>query len=143
MEVVRAKRAPKFAERFKEACDNCTYCPPLHQGRQTWLVSQLARRKIFVSKESVRKWLEGEVRPKQDKCEVLAEILGVNATWLYMGQNTSPDENQPLIEISVNPPIRIAVRNDIIVEVSGVPFDLKGSEARRIANIILAHALEG
>lgn len=36
----------------------------------------------------------------------------------------------------------IMIRNDLVVEISGIPFDLTRAEAERIAGVILAMATE-
>ena len=45
---------------------------------------------------------------------------------------------RPIAAVQVLP---ITVRADLVVQVAGLPHDLTRSEAQRIANIILAHAL--
>jgi len=91
--------------------------------------------------ESVRKWLSGEGRPKQDKCEALAAILGVDSGWLYMGEVLSNrdgagDEHDPAM---LGPVLPIKLRHGVIVEIHGLPLDLTEGEAKRISNIVTAH----
>lgn len=79
-------RSPEFAQRFEMACDQQPHCPPLHKGRYQWIVDEFRKRyKESISTETVRKWHSGEARPKQDKNALVAQLLGVDATWLYMG----------------------------------------------------------
>lgn len=138
------KRSPNFARRLNQACDRSPECPPLHGGRLGWLQQMLAREGIRVSVESVRKWLAGEGRPKQDKSEKLAEILEVDAVWLYMGGSKArSEESLGNAELSGHPAptLPIAIRQNHVVSVINLPLDLTRSEATKIANIILAHAV--
>lgn len=136
-------RSPAFQKRLREACENSADCPPLHKGRLVWLRDRLEERGTVVTIESVRRWLAGEGRPRQDKCEDLAKVLGVDGTWLYMGKETSPpyqSQATPVIhETDDIPVLPIKLRPGLIVTVSGLPLDLSSAEARKIANIILAH----
>ena len=147
--ITRPKRSPEFAERFNDACDRYHDCRPLHQGRLTWIRSRLKEEGLHVSLESVRKWLSGEGRPRQEKCEKLATILDVDGAWLYMGRDDSgvrgkvqPEHMNHEItdnrrDLAVIP---ITVRPNVVIQVSGLPLDLTNREAQRIANIIIAHA---
>lgn len=79
-------RDPEFGKRLSQACDANFHCPPMHKGRLTWVAAELASRfKEKVSVESVRKWLAGETKPRRNKSAMLAELLSVDAVWLYMG----------------------------------------------------------
>lgn len=146
MKIVVGKplRSPKFAARLRDACDEFPSCPPLNKGRLTWLRTELTKRGTVVSVESVRKWLAGEGRPKQDKAESLASILAVNPIWLYMGDGNQHEGSlvtpAPMNSAS-NPILQVMVRQNLIVSISGLPIDLNEAEAQRIANIVLAHAV--
>ncbi len=75
-----------FAQRLEQACDASFHCPPMHKGRLTWIADQLEKRfKVKVSFETVRKWLKGENKPRQAKNALLAQLLDVDSTWLYLG----------------------------------------------------------
>lgn len=79
-------RNPDFAQRLEMACDQYALCPPLHKGRYQWIVDEFGRRfNESITTETVRKWSKGEARPKQDKNALLAQLLQVDPTWLYMG----------------------------------------------------------
>lgn len=52
-------------------------------------------------------------------------------------QSASMDDAGPSTSV-----IPIQIRSDAIVRVQGLPFDLSKGEARKIANIVLAHVLE-
>lgn len=81
-------RAPEFARRLEQACDDSPHCPPLHQGRLRWIVDQFkAKFNHALTSESVRKWLNGEMRPQQAKADMLAQILSADAGWLYFGDS--------------------------------------------------------
>lgn len=82
----RIIRDAGFAQRFEMACDSHAHCPPLHQGRLRWIVDQFAERfGETITTETARKWRFGEAKPRQDKNALLAQILEVDPTWLYMG----------------------------------------------------------
>jgi len=86
-----------YAQRLALACDRSDQCPPLHQGRQVWVVEQMADRfHISITTETVRKWMHGEAKPRLDKNSKLAELLGVDPVWLYQGidPNLSPREKK-------------------------------------------------
>lgn len=142
---VKMLRSPKFGIRFQTACEAHPLCPPLHRGRLTWLRDQLGGAGLDVSVESVRKWLSGEGRPSQDKAEALANLLGVDATWLYMGTGSSALDQNPARKQSLadteqfGPMLPIAIRPNCVVQITGLPLDLSSSEATKISNIVLAH----
>lgn len=75
----------EFARRLKQACDESPLVPEHGRGRQVYLA-----KKMSVTQEAVRKWLEGESLPRPDKIAHLAKTLGVDALWLQLG--TSPLE---------------------------------------------------
>lgn len=70
----------QFANRLKTACDGNNSVPPYGKGRQTWL-----REQMDVSHEAVRKWFTGESRPRPAKMGQLAQLLGVDESWLALG----------------------------------------------------------
>lgn len=134
-------RSPNFAKRLRKACDDLPECPPLNHGRLVWLKSQLATEGLIVSVESIRKWLEGEGRPKQEKCEKLAGVLGVDSGWLYMGNAVARSVSISKSKPTIGSVIPVQIRVDRIVELHGVPLDLSLREANKIANVILAFAV--
>lgn len=82
----RIIRDAGFAKRFEMACDSHDHCPPLHLGRLRWIADQFSERfGETITTETVRKWRFGEAKPRQDKNALLAQILEVDPTWLYMG----------------------------------------------------------
>lgn len=151
---VRIVREPEYAERLRAACDQCTQCPPLHAGRLTWLSDEFRKRARgeSVSTEACRRWLYGEVAPRRDKVPVLADILGVNPIWLQTGvepmghsihagmaSKTGMPASPKLSAVETCLPVQ--VRSDVTVHIKNLPHDLTEAEARRLANIILAHAI--
>ena len=138
-------RSPQFAARLVQACDAHVECPPLHKGRQIWIRGKLAEEGLEVTVEAVRKWLSGEGRPQQAKAEILAKVLGVDATWLYMGTEAAsgPRESMDVIPAAPvqDPILPIVIRPGMVVEVRGLPLDLTKIEAAKVANIVLAHAM--
>lgn len=76
-----------FGARLTQACDNHPHCPPLHMGRLRWIHEEMLKRfQISASTETVRKWMLGEMKPWAHKAEKLAELLSVDASWLYLGE---------------------------------------------------------
>jgi transcriptional regulator with XRE-family HTH domain len=135
-------RFPKFAARLAKACDDHPDCPPLHKGRQIWIQKRLVEDGLSVSVEGIRKWLSGDMRPRQEKAEILAKVLGVDATWLILGKGSSAASSPGKIQAPTCSTLQIAIRPRVIVEIRGLPFDLTKAEADRVANIVLAHAEE-
>lgn len=141
-------RSPEFAKRFRQACDESPHVPAKHDGRYVYIIAEflrLAGEKI--STETVRKWHEGEASPRSPKISILAEILGVDPVWLQMGQGTKSRgffagvENQQKVELNWEGVVKVPIRAGCVVRVENVPADLSRSEAQRIANIVLAHAV--
>jgi transcriptional regulator with XRE-family HTH domain len=78
----------EFAKRLNMACDSNPHCPPLHQGRLTWLRNELKRQigsKVSVSIETVRKWFSGDSKPRTDKLRHIAQLLKIDEAWLSLG----------------------------------------------------------
>lgn len=69
-----------FAKRLAQACDQHELVPAYGYGRQTWI-----KEKMKVSHEAVRKWVNGESRPRPAKMKELAGLLGVDEAWLSLG----------------------------------------------------------
>jgi transcriptional regulator with XRE-family HTH domain len=94
----RKIRSPEFAERLASACDKHPHCPPMHNGRLVWIQKEIGKPRygFQVTLETVRKWYHGEVMPRPDKIEALAEILQVDQSWLQIGvdRNMAPREKK-------------------------------------------------
>lgn len=132
-----------FALRLKEACDHCEECPRAH-GRMTWLQRQLKLEGHEISLEAVRKWFHGFVRPRSDTSKAVAKILGVDPAALFMGAASFSEQAERFSKIegtlnNVDNVLSIGIRNDLVVKITGLPLDLTPSEAKKLANIILAH----
>lgn len=69
-----------FAQRLEVACDGHPDIPDYGKGRQTWV-----KEKMGVSHEAVRKWFAGESRPRPAKMTELANLMGVDESWLSLG----------------------------------------------------------
>jgi hypothetical protein len=134
-------RSPQFSARLQAACDAHASCPLLNKGRLTWLQAQLREQGLLVSVEAVRKWLSGEGRPRQDTCEKLAAVLQTDAVELYMGCGSALPITNAADIMPAEQILPIAVRDGVVVRITGLPLDLTTSEATRIANIVKAHAL--
>lgn len=78
-------RDPAFARRLEQAADLHPHCPPKHRGRLDWVRGEMEKKGQPVSNETIRKWFAGQIRPRQDKGDVLAEIMMTDPSWLQMG----------------------------------------------------------
>lgn len=79
----------EFANRLKTACDSNDLVPEYNKGRLTWIVRELERFDVEVTKESVRRWFAGISMPRQGKLRALAELLKVTEAWLAVGDDSS------------------------------------------------------
>ncbi len=139
----------RFGERLNIACDLHPECPELNKGRLVWIKDQFNRDNLqTISLETVRKWVSGEVWPRRSKLDRLAQILLVDVVWLETGFAIEPSanvEDGPSTKtgdiLQKEPVVEIQIRTDKTVSISGIPLDLTASEARRIANVIIAHAI--
>lgn len=75
-----------FSRRLKELCVEKNL--PEH-GRQTIL-----RKKLKISQEAVRKWLDGESIPRHNHKVQLCEYFGVNYEWLATGRGVKYAQKQ-------------------------------------------------
>jgi transcriptional regulator with XRE-family HTH domain len=85
---VRKIRDPEFSRRLEKTLDENPYTHEMHHGRLTWVQRELAKKfgdRGKVSVESVRKWVSGEAKPREDFIAMLAEILEVDTAWLQLG----------------------------------------------------------
>jgi len=79
-------RDPEFAKRLEQACDAYPHIPPKHSGRQSWIARELGKRfNVTVTTETVRKWFQGEAKPRPDKLVLIAQLLEVDMAWLSLG----------------------------------------------------------
>lgn len=69
-----------FAQRLVQACDDLGTVPPYGHGRQVFFA-----RRLKVSQEAVRKWFQGESRPRAKMMMELAKILNCDPAWLSYG----------------------------------------------------------
>ena len=72
----------KFNHRLLKACNDNVDCPPPARGQQTWLAKQLG-----FSAQAVSKWFSGKATPSFEVCEKIAALLGVDASWLIVGDS--------------------------------------------------------
>lgn len=84
----------QFAERMTQACDNCDKIPSLHNGRLVELSKQLSYIGVSATKETVRKWLLGQARPRKAKMTALAKVLNVDEAWLSIGVRPDKTDDQ-------------------------------------------------
>ena len=78
-----------FALRLKLACDRSTDVPDYGKGKQTWFSERLG-----ISQEAVRRWFEGESRPRPKLMTQLAKILNVDEAWLVLGASSDMSDKE-------------------------------------------------
>jgi transcriptional regulator with XRE-family HTH domain len=78
--------AKRFSERLKQSMTDAGY-----EVRPVVLEREFNQRSWgrSVSFQAVRRWLQGEAVPTQDRLQVLAEWLGVDPHWLRFGEKLS------------------------------------------------------
>jgi transcriptional regulator with XRE-family HTH domain len=83
--------AKRFSERLKQSMTDAGYeLRPIVLEREF----NLRYWGRSVSFQAVRRWLQGEVVPTQDRLQVLAEWLGVDAHWLRFGERLTVAVNE-------------------------------------------------
>ena len=93
----------EMSKRFEKALDNHEHIPPQNFGRLAYIKDQLFKFfQIEVSRETVRKWLAGESRPRPDKMKALAQILKVDEAWLSLGINPSESVEEKRVRPAIN-----------------------------------------
>lgn len=75
-----------FAQRLKQACDQNTSIPPHGKGQQVHIANSMNPK---VSQEAVRRWFEGQSKPRPKLMTQLAKVLNVDEAWLSLG--TTPE----------------------------------------------------
>lgn len=78
-----------FVSRLIQACEGSRYVPPPHKGRQQFIAEKLG-----VAPEAVSKWFHAVSMPRPDKMVRLAELLGVEQTWLTFGISPEMDRQE-------------------------------------------------
>lgn len=78
-----------FALRLKNACDRSQEVPEFGKGQQTWISERLG-----VSQEAVRRYFEGQSRPRPALMTKLAKLLGVDEAWLALGASSDMTEKE-------------------------------------------------
>ncbi|KAE8546177.1 helix-turn-helix domain-containing protein [Marinobacter nauticus] len=78
-----------FAQRLKLACDRSPNVPEYGKGQQTWFKDRMG-----VSQEAVRRWFEGESRPRPKLMAQLAKLLDVDEAWLALGTSTDMSDKE-------------------------------------------------
>jgi hypothetical protein len=81
-------RAPEFAKRLNAAADNNPIIPPYLYGRHKWLKAAIeVKFNVKITTASMGKWMNGEVKPREDVVRMMAEILKVDEAWLSLGRS--------------------------------------------------------
>lgn len=78
-----------FAQRLKQACDRSHDVPEYGRGQQTWFADRLG-----VSQEAVRRWFEGQSRPRPTIMTRVAKLLNVDEAWLALGVSTDMTDKE-------------------------------------------------
>jgi transcriptional regulator with XRE-family HTH domain len=124
--VLPAKKTDKpivaadFGRRLVIACDNSDRVPEHNFGRQTYIATELDKRfGVKVSRETVRKWFAGEVRPRPDKMKALAHLLKVDEAWLALGMKQAA-------QLSEGRRLRSSITDGVVHLVIGI-FTLNGA----------------
>jgi hypothetical protein len=140
--------AETFADRLAHACRFHREAPADY-GQQAWVRRRLRDLGEDVSSTAVSNWFAGYTQARPALVAKLAQILGVDAAWLATGQRNeaqagpgagaqSPAEARPPGAETVDIPVPI--RPGLIVHLAGLPIDLSPTEARKLANVVLALA---
>ena len=76
----------EVARRLGDAYDKLEDAPAKNHGQLGWIVDRVSEKTgETVARETARKWLSGESRPRKQYMEALADILGVSSGWLDFG----------------------------------------------------------
>jgi hypothetical protein len=105
-----------------------------------------------VSSTAVSNWFAGSTQARPALVDKLAQILEADPAWLATGAGRGPQQERssgksadnvaksPAVE-TVDIPVPI--RPGVVVRLTGIPNDLTSSEARKLANVVLALASIG
>lgn len=130
----------EFAERLDLACARNGECPPLNKGRLTWVKRRFHEETgRSLSVEAIRKWFSGDAWPRRDSVLILAKVLNVDSVWLETGHQRTREISTDN-EVRHSATLAIDIRPGVRVEFKGLPSDLTGCEAQRLANLVLALA---
>jgi len=78
-----------FKDRLRQACADNADIPLFNKGQQTFIAQN-----VGVSQEAVRKWFNGESKPKAAAAKKLAKLIKVNYLWLTMGSSFGELESE-------------------------------------------------
>lgn len=111
-----------FVERLKQACDESPNVPPPYKGRQQFLAQKLG-----VAAEAVSKWFKAVSMPRPDKMVLLAELLGVEQSWLAFGLAPEMDRGERKAHVNaVSGAVSVAMGMTMLAGIScGFPSDTK------------------
>ncbi|WP_242136955.1 hypothetical protein [Sphingomonas sp. TREG-RG-20F-R18-01] len=144
MAVAKVFRSPDFGKRLEQACDQSPHCPPLHKGRLQWIADELKKRfKLSVSTETVRKWMHGESRPKQDKNLLLAQLLQVDPTWLFMGIDADLEPREKRVRNAMADGIVNVIAGFIQIDGGNPAFPAEGDKRAVVDNVDLYAIIKG
>lgn len=134
-----ARNPDTFADRLAAACDNHPKAPADY-GRQAWVRRELGRIGIDVSATAVTNWFNGYTQASPGLMAKLAQVLGVDVNWLSAAEGGQSDSTQaPVVTYKEETfDFPIPLRPGLVVNVRGLPLDISETEARKLANVLLA-----
>lgn len=142
-----AKRPETFADRLNKACDRHPDVPESH-GRQAWVKRGLEGLGESVTAQGVSNWFADRSTPRSKPLKALSKLLNVSEAGL-LGYEQSENATEEVAsererELTVDGPethdVPIRIRPGVSVVLKGLPIDIAESEAKRLANVILALA---
>lgn len=134
-----ARHPDTFADRLAAACDHHPKAPADY-GRQAWVRRELARLGSEVSATAVTNWFNGYTQASPALMAKLAQVLGVDVKWLSASDGAqSDDAATPVVTYKVDTfDFPIPLRPGMVVTVRGLPLDITETEARKLANVLIA-----
>ena len=116
----KQRKLKEFAARLQRAVD---YRGLPEHGKASVLASEFEKRGVQMSGMSVGRWLKGVTMPASSNLQILAEILNINADWLYSGRG-------PMVTTSAETPdgetVRVVVNELPLLSLGDVEHWLGG-----------------
>ena len=96
-----------FSLRLQQAVEKSIY-KDLEQGKLS--------ERIGVSRQALRKWLQGKALPSQARLPLIADVLNINLTWLATGEGSMSKHEDVDITDNTNESIQFRFRFSITQE---------------------------
>lgn len=94
-------RYPEIAKRINDTIAKSPHIPTGH-GQLAYIVRELKKRfDVEVSRERVRTWVNGIREPRPESRIQLAEVLGVDAGWLWSGVTAPAQKTGAAAEMTI------------------------------------------